>query len=180
MKKGFSKEHVQGAVQLTAAAALGDAAEGFNEQKRRYLARAMDWLILNLDGCVPAGCAPALQPRACSTHCQELERLALTPLAAVFCAGRTCPRRSRRRPPRRRRARARAAPRARAAAAAVARETRRRLRLISRQTNPRRRGRRETMMGLWRRSRWLLVWPRTTWLLWCTPVRLITFCPRGV
>jgi hypothetical protein len=50
MKKGFSKEHVQGAVQLTAAAAKADAAEGFNEQKRRYLARALDWLILNLDG----------------------------------------------------------------------------------------------------------------------------------
>jgi len=50
-KKGFGEAAIERALRATAAAAAaeGDAAEGFNEQKRRAIARAMDWLILNAD-----------------------------------------------------------------------------------------------------------------------------------
>ena len=48
-KKGFGEAMVERALEATAAAAAaeGDAREGFNEQKRRAIARAMDWIILN-------------------------------------------------------------------------------------------------------------------------------------
>ena len=48
-KKGFGEGAIERALRATAAAreTEGDAAEGFNEQKRRAIARAMDWLILN-------------------------------------------------------------------------------------------------------------------------------------
>lgn len=50
-KKGFAEAVVARALEATAAAAVAerDAGEGFNEQKRRAIARAMDWLILNAD-----------------------------------------------------------------------------------------------------------------------------------
>ena len=50
-KKGFGEGAIERALRATAAAreTEGDAAEGFNEQKRRAIARAMDWLILNAD-----------------------------------------------------------------------------------------------------------------------------------
>jgi len=50
-KKGFGLKDVERALAATKpqAEAERDACEGFNEQKRRAIARAMDWLILNVD-----------------------------------------------------------------------------------------------------------------------------------
>jgi len=50
-KKGFGTSAVERALEATKSAALkeGDLGEGFNEQKRRAIARAMDWLILNVE-----------------------------------------------------------------------------------------------------------------------------------
>jgi ATP-dependent RNA helicase DHX57 len=50
-KKGFSEGLIERALAATRRAAdvERDACEGFNEQKRRAIARAMDWLILNAD-----------------------------------------------------------------------------------------------------------------------------------
>ena len=50
-KKGFGMKDIERALAATKSQAEveQDACEGFNEQKRRAIARAMDWLILNVD-----------------------------------------------------------------------------------------------------------------------------------
>ena len=50
-KKGFDADAVGRALRETepSVAAEGDRREAFNEQKRRRVHRALDWLILNLD-----------------------------------------------------------------------------------------------------------------------------------